>query len=259
VIVKHVEIKPKQVIRKFEFERTERFVRNADKWYRIVAEMLAEIRLDRAHMRTSDQQIVNWVKQIKRFSKQLAGGEPPIVRLYTLIKWYKDHYDDDEYIPRVESATSLVSKFERLEAAMLRRVKLKTANGHDLSIKQVLQQNGITHPRIVDTIERDLVIPARRLHLSDMTNDAVLTDKIVGLYNEIQNERATVRLSPAVKLNIGGPLEVMRRYISWLAEKDWDASSRVLKSDSPAFNQFRRDFRNMEGNDPVNGKERVYE
>jgi hypothetical protein len=92
-----------------------------------------------------------------------------------------------------------------------------------------------------------------------MTNDAVLTDKIVGLYNEIQNERATVRLSPAVKLNIGGPLEVMRRYISWLAEKDWDASSRVLKSDSPAFNQFRRDFRNMEGNDPVNGKERVYE
>ena len=48
----------------------------------------------------------------------------------------------------------------------------------------------------------------------------------------------------------------MRRYVAWLQEKDWEASSKVLKLNSPSFEQFRRDYRVLEGNDPINGKER---
>jgi hypothetical protein len=127
-----------------------------------------------------------------------------------------------------------------------------------LTSQEVIEQSGFV-PRVVETFTKDLIPGAKRLKLIDMADDAILTARVVELYHAIKLEREAANLDSNLKIRIGGPLEILRQYLAWLAKKDWEASSRVLKPESPAFAQFRRDFRELEQNDPINGKARVYD
>ena len=69
---------------------------------------------------------------------------------------------------------------------------------------------------------------------------------VLDLYDAVK-KGAKSQPATNLKIRIGGPLEILRRYVDWLAEKDWEASSQVLKPNSPAFASFRRDFRSLEG------------
>jgi hypothetical protein len=105
---------------------TAHFVRDGDKFIRCIVRWLAEIRMDRARLEVPPHQLLIWERQVGRFISPPYGlfprsGEPPLLRVFRLMKWYRHHYDDDKYIPVVESPRSPRAKFERLEAAMRRR------------------------------------------------------------------------------------------------------------------------------------------
>jgi hypothetical protein len=257
MLVKNLSIAPKQILRRDRIKRTDNFVRDSFKVHRKIAELLAEIRLDRASRETTEVQLASWEKDVKRLCKQLRGNGPSCIRVLAVLKWYKDHWDDDEYIPRVESGKSLYDKFDRLEIAMRKRVSFRDENDEELSIEQVLRQKGFVADRLIDTIMRDIIKPAKQLRLIDVKGDALLTARLIDLYNAMREERNNSNLSSDMKVRLGGPLEILKRYIDWLIEKDWEASTRVLKMDSPAFAQFRRDFRSLEGLDPISGKGRA--
>jgi hypothetical protein len=257
VIVKHLPpIVQKQILRRNRIKRTDNFVRDSFKVHRMIAETLAKIRLERAHRETSEPNLVSWEKDVKRLCRELRGDGPACTRVLDVLTWYKDHWNDDEYIPRVESGKSLLDKFDRLEAAMHKRVSFRDENDEELSIEQVLRQKGFVSDRLIDTMLRDIIKPAKKLRFIDVKGDALLTSKLIDLYNAMREERNNSNLSSDMKIRLGGPLEILKRYIDWLIEKDWEASTRVLKVDSPAFAQFRRDFRSLEGWDPISGKGR---
>jgi hypothetical protein len=161
-----------------------------------------------------------------------------------------------KYIPVIHSGKALLEKFDRLEEAKMRFSELRDEEGEDLTVEEVLHQKGFVSDRLVDSMVRDIIKPAKRIGFIDIKSDAVLAAKLVDLYSSIREQRNDANLSSGLRIRLGGPLEILNRYVEWLIEKDWEASSRVLKLDSPAFSQFRRDFRSLEGSDPITGMER---
>jgi hypothetical protein len=256
VLVKTLTIQPKQIIKKVKVEQTTYFVRDASTLFRRTAELLAEIRYEKFNRRTSDANLNAWILEIKKLAKELDPPPPPALRILNVMKWYRDHYDDDEFIPRVETGRWLSEKFERLEEAMRRRVKLRNGHDEDLTPEEILRQSGFSSSRLIESMIVDIIKPTKKLKLIDIDRDAVLTSHLVELYNAIREQRSDADLTSDLKVRLGGPLEILKQYIDWLSEKDWEASSRVLKFDSPAFSQFRRDFRGLEGLDPINGVDR---
>jgi hypothetical protein len=125
------------------------------------------------------------------------------------------------------------------------------------SSQEILAQGGFTD-RVVESLT-EIIKAAKRLQLFDLKTEAELTVHILDLYDAMKGGREAANLSTNLKIKIGGPLEILRRYMAWLVEKDWEASSKVLKLNSPSFASFRRDFRSLEGIDPIDGKEKVYE
>jgi len=138
----------------------------------------------------------------------------------------------------------------------VKRTKSLPKNVMGLSIQEVIEQSEFT-PRTAEALA-NIVKQAKRLQLIDMKSDGVLTSRVIELYTAMKAEWDAANMSSDLKIHIGGPLEILRQYLAWLLEKDWQASSKVLKLDSPAFAQFRRDYRDLEGRDPINGKERLY-
>ena len=122
------------------------------------------------------------------------------------------------------------------------------------SSQEILAQSGYTD-RVVESLT-EIIKAAKRLQLFDLKTEAELTLHILDLYDALKGGREAANLATNLKIRIGGVLEIMRRYVAWLAEKDWEASSKVLKLNSPSFASFRRDFRALEGVDPIDGKER---
>jgi hypothetical protein len=114
--------------------------------------------------------------------------------------------------------------------------------------EEILQQCGLSE-RMTKWFIQDVLKPAKALHLFDMDNDGILAARLADLYAQIRYGRDLASL-------LVGPLGLLQRYIQWLGERDWDASSKVLMMDSPAFAQFRRDYARLEGRDPITGLHR---
>jgi hypothetical protein len=97
--------------------------------------------------------------------------------------------------------------------------------------------------------------PVQKLKLIDIKNEGQLAAKIADLYHSIEAERNEANMPGYLRIRFGGPLSILRDYIKWLEEQRWDASSNVLLPDSRAFAMFRRDFRQLELFDPINGRD----
>jgi hypothetical protein len=103
-----------------------------------------------------------------------------------------------------------------------------------------------------DAFESDILVRARRLALGS-ASESDLAATLMGLYVEMRAERS--RAYPAVTTS--GPMDLLRRYVIWLGERDWPTMTvRVLSKDSPAFQQFRREEAALHprGADPLTGR-----
>jgi hypothetical protein len=222
------------------------------------AELIAQVRQERHNLTvkhrqpktlTSATQIASWARSIKTYAATLDDDHKAACQaVYRVVAWYAEHWSDSPYIPVVSSAKSLKDKFDRLEAAMQR---LSPVNGHDLTVPEVLGKYGI---RLVDSFARDILRPAKKLGVFDANDDIVLAGHLAALYAAIRTARDDASLSDDLKLRLGGPSEIVKRYIEWLHDKQWRVSSKVLTVSSPAFGQFRRDYQDGEGFDPIDGR-----
>jgi hypothetical protein len=238
---------------------------------RRIAELLARVRQERYEatikhkdkiapkQRTTAQQIATWAGSIKNFAshklreeRELDSYQDALKLIYHVVSWYADHWQDSPYIPDVQSAMSLRRKFERLEAAQ-QRMTPKTNGHHHMSLAEVLNKSGIPVSRTA-AFTKDLLTPAKRLTLFDLEDEIALASALAQLYAQVKEARDAAMLPGPLRGRLGGPFEIVRRYIGWLEEQHWRASSRVLQLSSPAFAQYRRDTQDQEGFDPIDGR-----
>jgi hypothetical protein len=258
MLIKTINRPPKKIIRKVQVQSTEHFVRDVGKIYRRIAEILAQIHQDRRCRKSpvSERDLAEWVHKISLLSNKLRTHVPiPAQHLLTIITWYRDHYDDDQFIPEVESGWSLTKKFDRLEDAWRKRTKFLDEDDRELTSQEVFKQKGFDSSRVVDSLVKDVMRPAQKLKLIDIKNEGQLAAKIADLYFSIETERNASNMPGYLRIRFGGPLSILRDYIKWLEEQRWEASSNVLQPDSRAFAMFRRDFRQLELFDPINGRD----
>jgi hypothetical protein len=103
---------------------------------------------------------------------------------------------------------------------------------------------------LADSFRSDVLARAMRLDLGGASEPAVAA-RLVDLYRAIR----AARPGGATPEGVLGPLALVGRYVGWLEEQDWvrNATMRVIKFDSPAFSQFRREQARYQGYqcDPV--------
>lgn len=107
---------------------------------------------------------------------------------------------------------------------------------------------------LANAFRSDILVRARALDFGDV-GEVDLAIKLGKLHEAIKSARS---LRPPLS-DVPGPLDLLRRYVMWLAERaDWQnkMTTRVLWADSPAFQQFRREVaaRHPRGVDPLTGR-----
>jgi hypothetical protein len=124
-------------------------------------------------------------------------------------------------------------------------------NGHHLTIDQVV--TGLFNGSRVtaDAFRSDILVRAGKLDLGRVV-DTDLAVCLGELYTAMRAQRAT----GSALSDKSGPMDLLRRYLIWLSDQDWRMTMRVLRIDSPAFQQFRREeaHRHPYGADPLTGR-----
>jgi hypothetical protein len=159
-------------------------------------------------------------------------------------QWYEQNWRS-KYVPWVEGGPSLYKKFGTIEAMMIERQQLDAQPSSAETIAGLFNGSRV----LAEAFESDVLGRARELDLGRIA-DPDLASALGGLYREVVAARRGVDSS-----ELPGPLDVLRRYVCWLGEKDWRMTTRVLRMDSPAFQQWRRDEAALHprGLDPLTG------
>lgn len=102
---------------------------------------------------------------------------------------------------------------------------------------------------LADAFRSDILVRVRRLDLGEV-DDAALAARLGEFYEAMRAER------DPLSSDASGPMDLLRRYVDWLGERDWRMTVRVLSASSPAFQQFRREVasRHPRGADPLTGR-----
>ena len=190
-----------------------------------------------------------WTKSVMRLIyRKLRPREFACLRVLGVVEWYADqpNWRVDPYIPRVDGGKSLYEKFERLELCM----HVRTGDRHpdvptvDCVISRLFNGSAV----LAETFRGDILVRARRLDLGG-ESEAVLAGAVGNLYSAVQRQHR-----PGV--STVGAMNLVRRYLIWLGEKDWQMTLRVLDIESPAFVKFRRGVAAMHpyGADPLTGR-----
>ena len=227
-----------------------RFVRQ-DEVVEVVVDILARVRRERSSQIVEPSQRAAWARRVAQLCRRLDDPSPA-ERVHRAVRWYMDHWADDEFIPRIESGQSLLDKFDRLEAAMARRSALSP----DDTPRDVIRA-AVGNGSMLAYFEADILAPARRLNLTSSEVD--LARALVDLYVRIREDRAAARLSDQLVAQLGGLTDLLRRYVAWVADNDWStATLKVLRYDSPSFAHFRREQARLDARerDPITGSTR---
>ena len=226
------------------------FVRDGSRVAAEIARLLVEIRWANSHMRTEPAQERSWAKHVEKLFS-LLDGPAPAYRVRQVVRWYRDQpgWREDRYIPRVDSGRSLLEKFDRLETAMLER----TGSGRPEETPAEVMSRILGPGGRTDDLER-LLPAARNLRLGG--DEASLAAALATLYAAVRDARVAANLPRDVRRQLGGPLDLIRQYLSWVHDRDWTATLKVLAFDSPSFTQFRRECARDDAvrRDPVTGR-----
>lgn len=229
-----------QVRRREEFPRTADFVRDRSRILAAVCESLAQARLARFNRSTPPEHSASCVKYLEKLRSEL-GPPHPLLRILDVVRWYEAHWHEG-LVPWVEGGPSLYSKFSRLEAIMLDRTRQEPTTTVDEVLTNLFNGSKI----VSEAFKSDILVRAKRLSLGSVSEVDLMT-RLGELYGSIRAARVP---------EAAGPIDLLRRYINWLSEKDWQMTMRVLSTSSPAFQQFRREEASLHplGADPLTGR-----
>ena len=216
---------------------------------------LADIVQSNKNIKIPQSRVNNWANEIRKLSK-IEGVAP--ARIEKALDWYAQNIGG-QYIPVIESGSTLRNKFIKLEDAMKRAGILGT--------NQKNQQEGESPKRLIKehfnglapAFEKDCYLPAKELipGLKGREERVKLTQNLIELYNKIED--AQERHIPKESQHLfPGAMTIINLYIDWIENNSWikDKSINLFSMDHLLFNKFRREEARKDNleRDPVTGK-----
>jgi len=206
-----------------------------------LAEKLASIIRKNKRINVTPQRIASWANEIR---KLVETDDVSIQRVETALDWYEDNIGG-QYIPVIESGSSLRSKFIKLEDAM-RRAGVVPGQSKTISTdapkdpKKVLRR--FFHSKdLAHVFYRDCYEPAEIL-FEGTVDEGTLAETLLNLYSQIKEKQEQNLSGDLVRL-LPGPMELIARYIDWIRDNSWITDIRLDMFDlnHSLFSKFRRD------------------
>ncbi len=206
-----------------------------------LAEKLAFIIRKNKRINVTSQRIASWANEIR---KLVETDGVSIQRVETALDWYEDNIGG-QYIPVIESGSSLRSKFIKLEDAM-RRAGAVPGQSKTISTdtpkdpKKVLLRF-FRSKDLANVFYWDCYEPAEVL-FEGTVDGGTLAETLLHLYSQIKEKQEQHLKGDLVRL-LPGPMELIARYIDWIRDNTWITDIRLDMFDlnHSLFSRFRRD------------------
>lgn len=206
-----------------------------------LAEKLAFIIRKNKRINVTPQKIASWANEIR---KLVETDGVSIQRVETALDWYEDNIGG-QYIPVIESGSSLRSKFIKLEDAMRRAgavpgqsktISTDTPKDPKKILRRFFRSKDLAH-----VFYRDCYEPAEVL-FEGMVDGGTLAETLLNLYSQIKEKQKQHLKGDLVRL-LPGPMELIARYIDWIRDNTWITDIRLDMFDinHSLFSRFRRD------------------
>jgi len=206
-----------------------------------LAERLASIIRKNKRINVTSQKIVSWANEIRKLV-EIDGVS--IQRVETALDWYEENIGG-QYIPVIESGTSLRSKFIKLEDAMHRAGAVpgqsKTISTDTPKDPKKVLQRFFRSKDLANVFYRDCYEPAEAL-FEGTVDEGTLVETLLNLYSQIKGMQEQCLKGDLVRL-LPGPMELIARYIDWIRDNTWITHIRLDMFDlyHSLFSRFRRD------------------
>ena len=206
-----------------------------------LAEKLAFIIRKNKRINVTSQRIASWANEIR---KLVETDGVSIQRVETALDWYEDNIGG-QYIPVIESGSSLRSKFIKLEDAMRRAgavpgqsktISTDTPKDPKKILRRFFRSKDLAH-----VFYRDCYEPAEVL-FEGTVDEGTLAETLLNLYSQIKEKQEQNLSGDLVRL-LPGPMELIARYIDWIRDNSWITDIRLDMFDlnHSLFSRFRRD------------------
>lgn len=231
-----------------------------------LASKLRSIVQQKKNIKVSPTMLKAWANEIRIL---VETNEVSPQRVEAVLDWYKTSIGGT-YIPVVESGRSLRDKFTRLEDAMKKETSLATT-GQD--------QRQSSHPTVAAVSPRRLIhkhfknrllsahfyeqcfLPAEALLVHSSPNSTVdkvrLAKQLISLHVQIAEQQAK-HLSEALSSLLPGPMDLVKKYITWIENSRWisNHSTNMFDTAHTLFGRFRREEASCDTveRDPLTGR-----
>lgn len=216
-----------------------------------LAKKLAETVQSSKNIKVSQTKLTSWADEIRKLS-QVEGVEP--ARIEKALDWYAEHIGG-QYIPVIESGSSLRTKFIKLEDAM-KRDSFASAQEDppEENPKEFIRKH--LGGDLSSIFEKRCYLPARELFPNKEKVRGKLAPALVTLYERIQTGQDNHLTKELLRL-MPGPITIISDYIEWIRDNDWirDRSVKLFDYDGTLFERFRRDEAHKDNleRDPITG------
>lgn len=206
-----------------------------------LAEKLASIITKNKRINVTSQKIASWANEIR---KLIETDGVSIQRVETALDWYEDNIGG-QYIPVIESGSSLRNKFIKLEDAM-RRAGAVPGQSKTISADVPKDPKKVLHrffrsKDLTNVFYRDCYESAEEL-FEGTVDGGTLAETLLNLYSQIKEKQEQHLKGDLVRL-LPGPMELIARYIDWIRDNTWITDIRLDMFDlnHSLFSRFRRD------------------
>ncbi len=206
-----------------------------------LAEKLAFIIRKNKRINVTPQKIASWANEIR---KLVETDGVSIQRVQAALDWYEENIGG-QYVPVIESGSSLRSKFIKLEDAMRRAGvtpgQPKTSPTDIPKDPKKVLQRFFRSKDLAHVFYRDCYEPAEVL-FEGTVDGGTLAKTLLNLYSQIKEKQEQNLSGDLVRL-LPGPMELIARYIDWIRDNTWITDIRLDMFDlnHSLFSRFRRD------------------
>lgn len=206
-----------------------------------LAEKLAFIIRKNKKINVTPQKIASWANEIR---KLIETDGVSIQRVQAALDWYEENIGG-QYIPVIESGSSLRNKFIKLEDAMRRAGAVpgqsKTISADTPKDPKKVLQRFFRSKDLTNVFYRDCYEPAEVL-FEGTVDEGTLAETLLNLYSQIKEKQEQHLKGDLVRL-LPGPMELIARYIDWIRDNTWITDIRLDMFDMnhSLFSRFRRD------------------
>jgi|GEM_PF-5624278 len=196
-------------------------------------------------IKITSSQVKSWANEIRKLSE---GKGVPFERIETALDWYEDNVGG-QYIPVIESGSSLKEKFTKIEDAMKRagitptHTKTLQVNKKTSSTPQKLIKVGFPNDTLRKAFIDNCYKPAKQLLKIEGSGDLLLLAKfLLKLCSQIEQEQEK-NLSEDLKRLLPGSVSLVRQYVTWIGNQSWidHPNMKMFDIGDGRFRAFRRE------------------